>query len=90
MKRVKDNKVLAAILALVVFVAILKSIPFESKSSPMTEILYGMGESQQQLSEELTEYAVSGVEGKYVGEHEIKGANWAIPNIIRHILGVDE
>lgn len=53
-----------------------------------TEVLYAWGESQEEVSDKFTTAAVSGAEGSLVGEHEVDGSNWAIPNIIRHWLGV--
>lgn len=57
-------------------------------SSGMTDILRYWGNQQQQASEVMTNFAVSDAEGTWVGEHEVDGSNWAIPNIIRHWLGV--
>ena len=74
------------ILALIVFV---KSTPVERDEDSFTNILYTWGEQQANNSDKITVAAVSDVEGTLVGEHEENGANWSIPNIIRHILGAD-
>lgn len=61
----------------------------ESPSSDFTDGLRGWGKGQAEISEKFTTSAVEGVEGTVVGEHKVDGSNWAIPNIIRHWLGVD-
>lgn len=53
------------------------------------QVLSAMGDKQAETSDELTTAAVAPVEGVYVGEHEVHGANWSIPNILRHVLGVN-
>lgn len=53
------------------------------------QVLYAWGDKQQEESDKMVDAAVAPVEGDLVGEHEIAGANWSIPNIIRHWLGVD-
>ncbi len=58
------------------------------QSSGLTNLMRYWGKQQQNTSEVITNSAVEGAEGNWVGEHEINGANWAIPNIIRHWLGV--
>ena len=63
--------------------------PFERQSGDFSKILTSMGKHQQEVSEVLTEQAIEDAEGTIVGEHEVDGSNWSIPNIIRHILGVD-
>lgn len=60
----------------------------EENKNSFQSILRGWGNSQTEISEKFTTEVVSGVEGGLVGEHEIDGSNWAIPNIIRHWLGV--
>lgn len=60
----------------------------EENKNSFQSILRGWGQSQTEVSEKFTTGVVSGVEGDLVGEHEIDGSNWAIPNIIRHWLGV--
>lgn len=63
--------------------------PFERKSGGFTDALRAWGVHQQEASDEITNAAVSGFEGDVVGEHKVDGSNWSIPNIIRHLLGVD-
>lgn len=75
---------IAGILALVLLV---NSLPWERQSSGLTDVLHGWGEQQAETSDKITSAAVSGVEGTIIGEHQIKGANWSIPNILRHWLG---
>lgn len=60
----------------------------ERHTSDFGSILQYWGSEQEKVSDKFTTAAVSPVEGKYVGVHEINGSNWAIPNIIRHWLGV--
>lgn len=52
-----------------------------------SDILHAWGTKQSEVSEDITSSAVSGAEGTIVGEHQINGANWSIPNIIKHWLG---
>lgn len=54
-----------------------------------TDIFRTWGDQQEEASDRYISETVSGVEGSWVGEHEIDGSNWAIPNIIRHLIGVD-
>lgn len=61
----------------------------EVKPSGLTSVMRQWGEQQEETSDKFTTSVVSGAEGSIVGEHEIDGSNWAIPNIIRHWLGVD-
>ena len=72
------------VLGLVLFVTYL---PWERQSSGLTEVLYSWGEQQEETSDKLTITAVSGVEGDLVGEHEVDGSNWSIPNILRNLFG---
>lgn len=60
-----------------------------NKSTGLAGVLCQWGEEQEDNSEVLTDAAVSGLEGTLVGEHEIDGANWSIPNLIRHWVGGD-
>lgn len=61
----------------------------DSPESDFTKGLRGWGEGQEEISDKFTTAAVADVEGTLIGEHEVDGSNWAIPNIIRHLLGVD-
>lgn len=60
----------------------------DRSSSGITDIIRVWGAKQEETSDMFTNKVVSNVEGEWVGEHEINGSNWAIPNIIRHWLGV--
>ena len=78
------------IIAVLVLLAILvNSVPSEKSTSGITQFLYNVGESQEDLSNDLTNMAVSEVEGSVVGEHRVDGSNWSIPNILRHLVGGD-
>lgn len=76
---------IVAIAGIVVIALIVLFNPY-SDSRPadsFTNILHQWGEEQEATSEMYTSQAVSGVEGTLVGEHQVKGANWSIPNILR-------
>ena len=75
---------IAGLLALAILV---NNLPWERQSSGLTEVLYSWGEQQGENAENITNAAVAGAEGSFVGEHQIKGANWSIPNILRHWFG---
>lgn len=75
---------IAGLIALSILV---NNLPWERQSSGLTEVLYGWGEQQEENADTITNIAVSGAEGSFVGEHQVKGANWSIPNILRHWLG---
>lgn len=78
------------IIAVLVLLAILvNSVPSEKSTSGITQFLYNVGESQEDLSNDLTNMTVSGAEGSIVGEHRVDGSNWSIPNILRHLVGGD-
>ena len=77
---------IAGLLALSILV---NNLPWERQSSGLTEVVYSWGEQQEENAENITNIAVSGAEGSAVGEHQVKGANWSIPNILRHWFGVD-
>lgn len=77
-------------IAVLVLLAILvNSVPSENSTSGITQFLHNVGESQEDLSNDLTNMAVSEVEGSVVGEHKVNGSNWSIPNILRHLVGGD-
>ena len=78
--------VIAGLLALALLV---NNLPWERQSSGLTEVLHQWSDEQEVMSEQITSVAVSGAEGTLVGEHQINGANWSIPNILRHWLGGD-
>lgn len=85
----KSNVISIAGLLLLGWLVVCK--PFgESTQGNFSKILTIWSNNQQEESEELTSKAVSGVEGKYVGEHKIKGSNWYIPNILRQWFGVTQ
>lgn len=83
------QKLGSAIAIIIIALMVIYSPWGESPKSDFTRGIRGWGDEQQETSERFTTAAVSGVEGGVVGEHEIDGSNWAIPNIIRHWLGVD-
>lgn len=78
---------LFAIVGVVVLGLLVSNLPWERQSSGVTQLLYQWSDEQSQISDRATQFAVGGVEGTLVGEHEIDGSNWSIPNIIRHWLG---
>lgn len=80
---------IGSIIGILVILAIVFFSPFKREEGEFSKILRYAGDQQFEASETWTDKAVGDVEGKLVGEHQIKGANWSIPNIIRHILGVD-
>lgn len=57
--------------------------------SDFGSILLQWGDEQEDVSDRFTVEVTAPLEGEIVGEHEVNGANWSIPNIIRHWLGVD-
>lgn len=80
---------IGSIIGLVVIVLMIIYSPWGNPpESDFTKGLRGWGDQQSEISEKFTTSAVAGAEGTWVGAHEINGANWAIPNIIRHWLGV--
>lgn len=78
---------LLAIVGLLVLALIVTKLPFERQTNDMSKLLYEWSDEQAEMSESVTNEAVSGAEGSLVGEHEINGSNWSIPNIVRHWLG---
>ena len=83
---------LLSVVGIVVLAVLVITTPIEKKDTAgesFTDILYAMGERQEEYSDEVTADLVSGVEEHLTGEHKIDGSNWSIPNIIRHLLGVD-
>lgn len=83
-KGIAGSAVGLALLALLVVFSPWKD---ESSKGGFSDILRSWGNKQSEVSEEITSSAVSGAEGTVVGEHQVDGANWSIPNIIRHWLG---
>lgn len=79
---------IVGVLALVLLVVFVRELPWERQSSGITDVLYMWSDKQEQTSIEVTDKAVSGAEGTLVGEHQVDGANWSIPNILRHWFGV--
>lgn len=76
-----------AVVGVLILVMLVTQLPWERRSSGLTQILYSWSDQQRETSDELTEFAVSGAEGTLVGEHEVDGSNWSIPNILRHWFG---
>lgn len=80
-----------SIIGLVIVAWLVVAKPYgEPQTSNFGSILHVWSQEQEETSEELTDKAVAGVEGTLVGEHQVNGANWSIPNLIRHFLGVEE
>lgn len=78
------QKILAIVgLAIIALVVIINPYGDTKPANSLTSILHQWGEEQASTSEMYTSQAVSGAEGTLVGEHQISGANWSIPNIIR-------
>lgn len=63
--------------------------PWDHQHSTFGDILSSIGYHQAEDSEKIVSFAVSGAEGKVVGEHKVNGSNWSIPNIIKSLIGVD-
>ena len=82
------QKVLS-ILGIVVIISIVLFSPYESSNGDFTKVLKSLGYHQEETANNITTYAVHDVEGNLVGEHQVDGSNWAIPNIIRHRAGVN-
>lgn len=87
-----ENKkgVIGGVVALVVLALLVNFLPFERQSSPLTDWLRGQAEEQEENSDKITSEIVKGAEGdgRFAGEHEVDGSNWAIPNLLRHwVLG---
>ena len=76
---------IAAVLGVVLFALVVLYNPYSSERpvDSFTNILHQWSSEQVDTSEKFTSQAVSGVEGEIVGEHQVKGANWSIPNILR-------
>ena len=55
-------------------------------SGSFSKVLYLLGDEQEDLSNEITDKAVSNAEGVIAGASKVDGSNWAIPNIIRNFL----
>lgn len=74
-----------------VFILIYFILTAASKERPkgFAGILGIWGEEQSERSDNITQTIVQDLEGGLVGEHEVDGSNWAIPNILRNILGVE-
>lgn len=77
------------IIGLVFIVMLVLWSPFKDEGGDFQKMLHLWGDRQHEYSDQVTEEAVSGLEGTVIGEHQVDGSNWSIPNIIRHLLGVD-
>lgn len=77
---------LFAIGGIVAFFLLVNTLPWERQSSGLTQLLYSWGEQQEENADEITNVAVSGVEGTLVGESAVDGSNWSIPNILRNLF----
>lgn len=79
-----------SVIGIVVLIVLIVYSPYERNTGEFSKILYALGDCQEQASENITNAVVSKVEGSNtVGEHCINGSNWSIPNIVRHLLGVE-
>lgn len=86
----KDKKT-ATIAGLAVIAALVVFSPFDSEEGEFSKVLRSMGSNQIETSEKFAEHTVKPFEGgSIIGEHKVNGSNWAIPNIIRNILGVNK
>lgn len=87
-KKFKSSKYLLSIIGVVLLIILVKCSPFKGTHDGFSKVLYDQAESQVAYSEKVTDVLASGAEGegKLVGEHQVKGANWSIPNILRHLV----
>lgn len=83
------NGKLVSILAIALLAIMVIYSPFKSEEGDFSKVLRVWGNQQSIQSEEITEDLLKDVEGNIVGEHKVDGSNWSIPNIIRHLLGVE-
>lgn len=83
------NGKLVSILAIALLAVMVIYSPFKSEEGDFSKVLRVWGNQQATQSEEITEDLLKDVEGNIVGEHKVDGSNWSIPNIIRHLLGVE-
>lgn len=83
----KFKEKLIGILALLVFVWLVNTFEPTNQEDSFTSYLHSLSQEQEKSSNQMVEGAVSGFEGTYVGEHEVDGSNWSIPNILRHYFG---
>lgn len=74
-------------LGIIVLVTVLASSPYKGEHTAFGAWLDQMGDKQQEYADQQTNAVVAPAEGDIVGNHEIDGSNWAIPNIIAHWLG---
>lgn len=83
--------IIGSITGLVIVLMLVAWSPWKEQSTNggFTDVLRHWGKQQGEVSEDIASDAVSGVEGNLVGKHQIDGANWSIPNIIKHLLGED-
>lgn len=77
---------LITLLCLILLGIFVVSLPWKRQSTALTQILYSWGEEQEENSDQITSSAVNNVEGGLVGQHQVDGSNWSIPNILRHLL----
>lgn len=82
---------LAGIAGLLILVLLVNCLPWERQSSGITDWLRYQGQEQVQTSEKVTSAVVASAEGakSFAGTHQINGANWAIPNLLRHWFRLD-
>ena len=79
-----------SVIGIVVIAVIVLYSPFGHEQGEFSKVLYSLGYHQQEASEKISSYAVKDLEGELVGDHKVNGSNWAIPNIVRYWLGVND
>lgn len=84
-----NKSTMAGLAGIILLAVLILNSPFKSQEGDFSKILRVWGNQQSQQSEQITNDLLKDAEGNLVGEHEVDGSNWSIPNIIRHILGVD-
>ena len=83
--KLKDKAI--GLIAILIFVWLVNTFEPVNQENSLMSYLHYFSEEQEKSSNQMVEGAVSGFEGTYVGEHEIDGSNWSIPNILRHYFG---
>lgn len=80
-----------SVIGLVALVVLVVFFPFERQEGEFSKLLRGFARGQEEYSEEFTDKLVAPVEDDLVGEDkgEADGDNWSIPNILRHLFGLD-
>ena len=76
----KSKRMLIAWCAVIVIV--LAASLVDDYHNDFSDYLRSQEDAQFKQSESIMSKMVSSSEGLFVGDHEISGSNWAIPNII--------